>query len=238
MGVSHVLKWENPGLQCGSLDFSHYWFPSPVRQENRSVGFRHGGPPSQAPHSPPGKHAALQLAKLLPTEALRTHLNFSVSLHRVSRSLLLYFTASSILSPVSLCQCPLTRAWVFGEASLEAAEKHYEWNVDNNPIGELEREESKEMEGGKKERKGRFYLGESHLYKLQRAAIKELKLPNCWSPQQQRAWSKQWAAQQWSEGRLRAGEEATGRRMQMRREELTSKWWSLYRPYNTNRSIG
>lgn len=33
----------NQGLQHGSLDFSDYWFPSPVRQGDRSAGFRHGG---------------------------------------------------------------------------------------------------------------------------------------------------------------------------------------------------
>ena len=43
MGVGRVLKWENQGLQHGSLDFSDYRFPSPVRQGDRSVGFRHGG---------------------------------------------------------------------------------------------------------------------------------------------------------------------------------------------------
>lgn len=31
-----------------------------------------------------------------------------------------------------------------------------------------------------KRRKGHFYLGEHHLNKLQRSAIKKLKLPNCW----------------------------------------------------------
>lgn len=54
MGVGYVLKWENQALQRGLLDSSDYWFPSPVRQEDRSVGFRHGGhslnPPSQLPH--------------------------------------------------------------------------------------------------------------------------------------------------------------------------------------------
>ncbi len=31
-----------------------------------------------------------------------------------------------------------------------------------------------------KRRKGHFYLGERHLNKLQRSAIKKLKLPECW----------------------------------------------------------
>lgn len=42
------------------------------------------------------------------------------------------------------------------------------------------REKSWSREEGKKRRKGHFYLGEHHLNKLQRSAIKKLKLPNCW----------------------------------------------------------
>lgn len=50
----------------------------------------------------------------------------------------------------------------------------------NTSEREVERKESEREKEKKKRFKGHFHLRAHHLNKLQRSAIKELKLPNCW----------------------------------------------------------
>lgn len=221
MVVDHVFKWENQGLQRGSLDFSDYWFPSPVRQGDRSVGFRHGG------HS---LHPPFWLARCLTVGQTLTDWRLTDQPELFSFSVLLFILAflitcsrTSVLLPfwviLDFTKCP--PAWVqnsmsFQEVSLEAAEG---WDVEKKKSteGAVERKELQQQ--GKKRRKGHFYLGEHHLNKLQRPAIKKLKLPNCWvttatksliKAVSRAAVDRKWGEAPWEE--MTEGEESSGER--------------------------
>lgn len=96
---------KNQVLLRGSLDFSDYWFPSPVRHGDRSVGFRHG---AHSLNSPSWLARCIRVGQLLLTEGLLIHLNFSPSMCSfylsVYHYLFLYFSASFILSHLRFCQ--------------------------------------------------------------------------------------------------------------------------------------
>lgn len=118
MGVGRMFEGENRGL----LDFAHYWFPSPARQGDRSVGFRNGG------HSlsPPGEHAASQSANLVLIEDLLTHLNFSsCALCSFCRCVSHHLLPSWVIPDFAKVALLRRRAaWVFKEVSLEAAKEY------------------------------------------------------------------------------------------------------------------
>lgn len=98
MGFDRVVKCENQGLQHGSLDSSHYRFPSSVRQGIE--GFRHGG---RFLNIPSWQAAASQLARLRLTESFTaTPELFFFYLHTFSISAF-FISCFLILKQCRLC---------------------------------------------------------------------------------------------------------------------------------------